>query len=78
MVGVLATIGVILAAAYMLWMYQRVVLGRLRNQTLSTVGDMPRLETGTLIALGIPVIWIGIMPDTFVRLVSTTTAGLVG
>ena len=77
-VGILATIGVILAAAYMLWMYQRVILGRLRNQALNAVGDVSRFEVGILIALGIPVIWIGIMPDAFVRIVSATTAGLVG
>ena len=42
--GVTAAIGVVLAAAYMLWMYQRVVLGRLRNSALSSITDMNRVE----------------------------------
>ncbi len=77
-VGVLAALGVILAAAYMLWMYQRVVLGRLRNQSLAAIPDANRLEIATFAGLGVLVVWVGIFPDTFVRLLGTATAGLAG
>ncbi len=77
-VGILAALGVILAAAYMLWMYQRVALGRLRNQALATIPDANRTEILTFVGLGVLVVWVGIFPDTFVRLLSATTAGLAG
>ncbi|MDE2768680.1 MAG: NADH-quinone oxidoreductase subunit M, partial [Chloroflexota bacterium] len=77
-VGVLAALGVILAAAYMLWMYQRVALGRLRNQALATIPDVNRTEILTFVGLGVLVVWVGIFPDTFVRLLGATTAALAG
>ena len=77
-VGSIAALGVILAAAYMLWMYQRVVLGNVRNQAIAQISDVGRIEIATFIGLAVLVVWIGILPDTFVQLLSTATAGLVG
>jgi NADH-quinone oxidoreductase subunit M len=40
----LASIGVILGAAYMLWLYKRVVFGKLINSDLKTMIDLNRSE----------------------------------
>jgi NADH-quinone oxidoreductase subunit M len=77
-VGVAATIGVVLAAAYMLWMYQRVMFGQIRTQALATLTDVNRVEAGAFISLGVLVVWIGVYPATFVTMISSSTAGLVG
>ena len=77
-VGSIAALGVILAAAYMLWMYQRVVLGNIRNQAILQISDVGRIEIVTFIGLAVLVVWIGILPDTFVQLLSTATSSLVG
>lgn len=76
-VGVLAAVGVILAAAYMLWMYQRVMMGRLRNSTLAAISDINRVEGIAFVSLAILVVWAGVHPGTFVSLLSATTSGLV-
>ena len=59
-------------------LYQRVALGRLRNQTLATIPDVNRTEILTFVGLGVLVVWVGIFPDTFVRLLGATTAALAG
>ncbi len=76
-VGALAAVGVILAAAYMLWMYQRVALGRLRNSTLAAIPDVNRVESAAFVSLAVLVVWAGVHPDTFVSLLTATTSGLV-
>ena len=62
----------------MLWMYQRVVLGNIRNQAILQISDVGRIEIVTFIGLAVLVVWIGILPDTFVQLLSTATSSLVG
>ena len=77
-VGVAATLGVILAAAYMLWMYQRVMFGEIRTQALATLSDVGRVEAGAFVSLAVLVVWIGVYPAMFVTMISSSTAGLVG
>ena len=63
--AIFAATGVILAAVYMLWMYQRVMLGELdkpENQKLTDIGGR---ELATLIPIAIFVVWIGVYPSTF-------------
>ena len=76
-IGALAAIGVILAAAYMLWMYQRVALGHLRNRALEGLPDVNRVEAAAFGALAVLVVWVGVYPITFVSMLSPTTAQLV-
>jgi len=63
--AILATTGVILAAVYMLWMYQRVMFGKLDKEENKAMLDLNAREIGLLVPLVIFMIWIGIRPVDF-------------
>lgn len=59
---VLAATGVILSAVYMLWMYQRVVFGRLENPKNKFLRDMNVREIVVMAPLILGIVWIGVAP----------------
>ncbi len=65
--AIFAAIGVILAAAYMLWMYRRVLFGQVTNEKNKSLLDLNAREIGLLIPLVIFMFWIGIHPTTFTK-----------
>jgi NADH-quinone oxidoreductase subunit M len=65
----LAATGVIFAAVYLLWMYQRVVFGKVTNNELEhELTDMNKREILILTFILIFVVWIGIYPGTFLKM----------
>jgi len=64
---VFAASGVILAAVYLLWMYQRVVFGEVKNPKLDGIADMNKREMIVLLPIFIFIVWIGIYPSTFLN-----------
>lgn len=73
----LAMVGIVLAAAYMLWLLQRVALGRAPTAAIATLPDLKRLEVLTLAPLAAIVIAVGVYPDPLVQLLNACVAGLV-
>lgn len=69
--------GVIFAAVYLLWMYQRVVFGPIKNPKLTGMKDMNNREIFVLIPIFILIIWIGIYPSTFLKVSDKSTAKIV-
>lgn len=65
---IFATSGVIFAAVYLLWMYQRVVFGKLEKENLKELTDLNTREIIVLLPLLIFIVWIGIYPSTFLGL----------
>jgi NADH-quinone oxidoreductase subunit M len=63
--GVVAAIGVILAACYMLWMYQRVVFGKVDKEENRNLTDVTFREKLILIPLVVLIFLIGIYPKPF-------------
>jgi len=61
----LASIGIVLGAAYLLWLYQRVFWGPLDNPANQTVPDVNGREIGLMVALIVFMVWIGIYPKPF-------------
>jgi NADH-quinone oxidoreductase subunit M len=64
---VFAASGVIFAAVYLLWMYQRVVFGEVKNPKLNSLKDMTAREIFVMIPIFIFIVWIGIYPSTFLK-----------
>ncbi|SHF40172.1 NADH dehydrogenase subunit M [Fodinibius roseus] len=64
---VFAALGVILAAVYMLWMYQRVMFGPLKHKVNEKLQDLNAREIGILVPLVILMFWIGIRPVDFTQ-----------
>ncbi len=63
--GVIAASGVVLAACYMLWMYQRVIYGKITKPENEKLTDLTAREKLVLIPLVVMVFWIGVYPSTF-------------
>jgi NADH-quinone oxidoreductase subunit M len=62
-----AATGMILGAVYMLWMYQRVFLGKVTNPANSEMGDIGTRERMILIPVVIVMLWIGVYSSPFLR-----------
>ncbi|MCK4623559.1 MAG: NADH-quinone oxidoreductase subunit M [Desulfuromonadales bacterium] len=63
--AVVATSGVVFAAVYMLWMYQRVMLGKVTNPANENLKDLSLREITVMLPLLLFVFWIGVYPNTF-------------
>ncbi len=73
-----AATGVIFAAVYLLWMYQRVVFGEVKNPELQKqLTDLTTREYVVLIPIFIFIIWIGIYPSTFLDLTDLSTKSIL-
>ncbi len=65
--AIFGTVGVILAAVYMLWLYQRVMFGPLKHEENKQLTDLNFREIGLLVPLIIFMFWIGIRPTDFMK-----------
>ena len=74
-VATIASIGVILGAAYMLWLYKRIVFGEITNVEVNKLVDLNKSELLILSVLAIVSIFFGFYPDP---LLSTTTSSVDG
>jgi NADH-quinone oxidoreductase subunit M len=73
---ILAVSGVVLTAAYMLWLTQRVFLGPL-NPKYANLPDINGRELFTLVPLALIVIWVGVYPMPILNLITTSVTSLV-
>ena len=74
---IFAASGVIFAAVYMLWMYQRVVFGEVKNHKLEALTDLNTREMLVLLPVFIFIVWIGFYPGTFLNISSASTAKII-
>jgi NADH-quinone oxidoreductase subunit M len=74
---IFAASGVIFAAVYLLWMYQRVAFGEVKNPKMNTLSDMNKREMLVLIPIFIFIVWIGIYPGTFLKVSDKTTSKII-
>ncbi len=72
-----ATSGVILAAIYLLWMFQRVFLGPLDKDENRRLRDVNRRELLIFLAFLLFIFWIGIYPQPYFSLMDTSVGDLV-
>ena len=70
--AVVAASGVILAAVYLLWMYQRVMLGKIVHEENRKLTDLRLHEWLSLIPILLWILWIGIYPMTFLKKTETS------
>jgi NADH-quinone oxidoreductase subunit M len=74
---VFAATGVIFAAVYMLWMFQRVMFGKVTNPKNENLPDLNVREIVVLVPVVLFIIWIGIYPKTFLKPMEATVSGLL-
>jgi NADH-quinone oxidoreductase subunit M len=68
---------VILAAVYMLWMYQRVMFGEVTHEANKYLRDLTLREVLVLAPVVLLVIWIGMYPQPFLKRMEASTRALV-
>ena len=77
LVAILGSIGVILAAAYILWLYKRVVFGKLENVQLKNIKDVNFSEGGILFTLCLVVLLFGFYPDPLIETIKVSVDNLI-
>jgi len=77
LVAVIASLGVILGAAYMLWLYKRVVFGKLVNKDLTKMVDLNKSEYFILTCLAIPTLFFGFYPDPLINTIEVSVNDLI-
>jgi NADH-quinone oxidoreductase subunit M len=76
-VAMLAATGLILGAAYMLWLYRRVVFGELTRKDLQKIEDVNTREIAMFIPIVFLVLWIGIYPKPYFNAMHVSVTHLI-
>ena len=77
LVAILASIGVILSAAYMLWLYRRVIFGEITNINLKGMLDLKRSESIILYSIAILTLLFGFYPDPLFKTISFSVSNFI-
>ena len=77
LVAMLATFGVVLGAAYMLWLTKRVIFGVVKNDQIKNLRDINKSETIMLIILALLVIFFGFYPAPLMETLNVSVDNLI-
>ena len=77
LVATIASLGVILGAAYMLWLYRRIIFGEIKNAEVNKLVDLNRSEMIILSILAFVSILFGFYPDPLLSTTSSSVQGLI-
>ena len=77
-VATLASTGLILGAAYALWLYRKVVFGELLKPELKGLLDMNRREIAVFLPLILITVWMGVYPNSFLDPIAPSVDKLIG
>ena len=77
LVAVIASLGVIIGAAYMLWLYKRVVFGKLINTDLKKMLDLNKSEIFILSSLAVPTLFFGFYPEPLINTIEVSISDLI-
>ncbi|KZY37809.1 NADH-quinone oxidoreductase subunit M [Roseovarius sp. HI0049] len=77
-VAAVATSGVILSAAYALWLYRRVVLGELVKESLKSITDMTKRERAIFAPLVVMTLLLGVYPSLLTDVTGPAVEALIG
>ncbi|MCR9254898.1 MAG: NADH-quinone oxidoreductase subunit M [Alphaproteobacteria bacterium] len=77
-VALLAASGMVLGAAYMLWLYRRIVFGVITKDDVRAMKDMNVREIAIFAPLVVLTLWMGIYPATFLDVMAVSVENLIG
>ena len=75
--GAFAVTGIILGAAYMLWLYQRTMFGEITNDKNKSLPDLDAREIATLLPIIAFCFWIGLYPAPFLKAMEVSVANVI-
>ncbi|MBC8294778.1 MAG: NADH-quinone oxidoreductase subunit M [Pelagibacterales bacterium] len=77
LVATIASLGVILAAAYMLWLYKRIIFGENLKNELKKMVDLNKSEIFILSSLVFPIIFFGFYPEPLLSTIEISIENLI-
>ncbi|MAH74372.1 MAG: NADH-quinone oxidoreductase subunit M [Candidatus Pelagibacter sp. TMED197] len=77
LVAMLATVGVVLGAAYMLWLTKRVIFGNIVNKEIKNLKDINKLEIIMLATLAFLIIFFGFYPSLIIETLNVSVDNLI-
>ncbi|HVI52268.1 MAG TPA: NADH-quinone oxidoreductase subunit M [Candidatus Sulfotelmatobacter sp.] len=76
-VALFAATGLILGAAYMLYLYRRIIFGKLTKEDLKGLLDLSPREVAVFVPLIVMVLWMGVYPSTFLDPIHASVSKLI-
>lgn len=77
LIATLAALGMVLGAAYSLWLYNRVVFGNFKPNFIHKFSDLNRREVFIFVPFILGVIWMGVYPEVFLESMHTSVSNLI-
>ena len=77
LVAILASLGVILAAAYMLWLYQRVIFGKVASSEIKEMADLNKTEVYIFASLVLLTLFFGVYPEPLFNTIDISVNNLI-
>ena len=77
LVSMIATFGVVLGAAYMLWLTKRIIFGQAKNENVKNLQDANKLEVFMLLTLAVLIIFFGFYPSPMIDTLSMSVDNLI-
>jgi len=75
--GAFAVTGIVLGAAYMLWLYQRTMLGEITKEENRNLPDLSLREIATLAPIILFCFWIGLYPSPYLKAMESSVANVI-
>ncbi|GAA0568354.1 NADH-quinone oxidoreductase subunit M [Caenispirillum bisanense] len=76
-VALLAATGLILGAMYMLWLYRKIIFGKLEREDVKAMLDLSKREIAIVAPLVVMVLWMGIYPSSFLDPMAVSVENLI-
>ena len=77
LVAIIASLGVILGAAYMLWLYKRMIFGKIVNEEIKSTIDLRKFEMLILFSLAVPIIFFGFYPEPLMNSIQASVENVL-
>jgi len=77
LVAAIASFGVILGAAYMLWLYKRIIFGKIINDNVKSMVDLKKFEIVILFTLVVPIILFGFYPEPLMNSIEVSVENVL-
>ena len=77
LVATIASLGVILGAAYMLWLYRRTIFGKIKHPEINDMFDLEKHEIIILWSIAIPSVYFGFYPEPIIRTIDSSVVNLI-
>ena len=76
-VSFLGSTGMILGAAYALWLYRRIIFGSITRDDLRSILDLTPREVAIFVPLVILTVWMGVYPSSFTQFFDASVGAMV-